>query len=111
MTGDDDAKRAENEATFRDANEQIRKAEQQLQPPLDRVPYICECDDVRCREQIRLTSEEYEGIRRNPAFFAIVPGHSSQGDVVEEHSHFHLVRKTGIAAEVTRARDTRTAGT
>jgi hypothetical protein len=44
-TGNEE-KRAENEASFRDANERIRAAERELNPPLERVPYLCECDDV-----------------------------------------------------------------
>jgi hypothetical protein len=56
MTTDEIKKRAENEATFRRANERIRAAERALRPPLQRVPYLCECDDVGCREPITLTA-------------------------------------------------------
>ena len=46
VTSREEEKRARNEATFRAANERIREAEQELDPPLERVPYLCECDDV-----------------------------------------------------------------
>jgi hypothetical protein len=106
----DDAERAANEATFREANERIRDAQRELDPPLDRPPYICECDDTKCRETIPLTAAEYERIRADGATFAIVPGHSSQGDVVEEHEHYLLMRKTDAGAEVARALDPRKEG-
>jgi hypothetical protein len=51
------------------------------------VPYICECDDVRCREPVQLTATEYEHIREDGATFAIAPGHPSDGKIVEEREH------------------------
>jgi hypothetical protein len=103
----DEKKRAENEATFREANEQIRAVERALNPPLERVPYVCECDDVRCRETIPLTAHEYEGIRRDGATFAIRPGHPSDGSAVEEHESYVVVRKHGRGGDVARALDPR----
>jgi hypothetical protein len=102
-----EVKRAENEAAFRDANEQIRAAERKLNPPLERVPYLCECDDVRCHEPIRLTADEYERAREDGDTFFIVPGHSSDGDVTEEHEHYLIVRKEERGGEVVRALDPR----
>jgi hypothetical protein len=103
----DEQKRAENEATFRDANERIRAAERELVPPMDRVPYLCECDDVACREPIRLTAPEYERLRADGATFAIVPGHPSEGDVVEQCDQYLVVQKTDGGGEVARALDPR----
>ncbi|HEU5245012.1 MAG TPA: hypothetical protein VFU33_11475 [Gaiellaceae bacterium] len=107
MTSGDEEKRAENEATFRGANEQIRAAERTLDPPLDRVPYLCECDDGSCRESIRLTAAEYERVRDDGATFAIARGHRSDGDVVEEHEEYLVVRKVDRGGEVARALDPR----
>jgi hypothetical protein len=108
LTSREEAKRAENEATFRAANERIRAAEQKLDPPLERVPYLCECDDVHCHELMPLTAEEYEHIRENGATFGVLGGHSSNGDVVEEHEHYVVVLKpTGGGGEVARALDPR----
>ena len=109
VTSGDEEKRAENEAAFRDANERIRAAERELEPPLDRVPYLCECDDVRCRELIRLTAAEYERVRADGDTFAIAPGHSSQGDVIEEGEQYLVVRKPDGGGEVARALDPRSA--
>ena len=107
MISGEEKKRAENEATFRAANEQIRAVQRTLDPPLERVPYLCECDEVDCREPIRLTASEYERIREDGATFAIVPGHSSDGDVLEQHAHYVVVRKRDGGGEVARELDPR----
>lgn len=107
MTAGEETKRAEDEATFRDANEQIRAAERKLQPPIDRVPYLCECDDVRCHEPIRLTADEYERVRNDGTTFLIVPGHSTDGEIVERHDNYAVVRKDGEGGEVARSLDPR----
>ena len=107
MVSGDEKKRAENEAAFRAANERIRAAERELDPPLERVPYICECDDVHCREQIRLTAAEYERVREDGATFAIALGHPTDGDTVEEHEQYLVVRKPDGGGEVARALDPR----
>ena len=104
----EEQKRAENEATFRAANERIRAAERELEPPLEPVPYLCECDEVQCHEPMRLTAPEYEHIRENGAAFGVLRGRSSNGEVVEEHEHHVVVRKPdGSGGEVARALDPR----
>jgi len=107
VTTGNEEKRAENEAAFRAANEQIRTAERRIDPPLERVPYICECDDVACREPIRLTAEEYESVREDGATFVIAQGHPSDGDVSEQHEEYLVVRKHDRGGEVARALDPR----
>ena len=107
MASTDEKKRAENEAAFREANEAIRAAERELDPPLDRVPYICECDDVRCRATIRLTAEEYERIRDDGATFAIARGHHTLGNIIEEHEDYVVVRKPDGGGDVARSLDPR----
>jgi hypothetical protein len=107
VTSREEEKRAANEATFRDANERIRAAERELDPPLERVPYICECDDVQCRETMRLTAREYERIRADGATFGVLRGHSSDGDVVEEHEGYLVVRKAHGGGDLARALDPR----
>jgi len=106
----DETKRARNEATFCEANEQIRAAERALGPPLDRVPYLSECDDVECRELVPLTAEEYEHVREDAATFAIAPGHPNEGGVVEDHEGYVVVRKSDRSGEVARALDPRKEG-
>lgn len=109
VTTGNEEERAEYEATFRAANEQIRAAERELDPPLDHVPYICECDDVDCREPVRLTAAEYERVRSDGAVFAIARGHSSAGEVIEDHDDYLVVRKPDEGGDVARALDPRQA--
>ena len=102
-----DQKRAANEATFREANETIRAAERKLDPPLATVPYLCDCEDVHCRESIRLTAAEYERVRQDGATFAIARDHRTEGELVEEHDDYLVVRKTNSGGKVARALDPR----
>jgi hypothetical protein len=37
--------------------------------------FICECSLDGCADTISLSVNEYEGVRRHPARFAVVPGH------------------------------------
>jgi hypothetical protein len=74
MPTSEEAKRAENEAAFREVNERIEMAAIELDPPLERVPFLCECDDVSCREIIPLTLEEYERVRSDGAVLSSCPG-------------------------------------
>ena len=103
----DEEKRPVNEATFREANERIRAAERELDPPLERVPYLCECDDVQCHEPMPLTAPEYEHIREDGATFGVLRGHRSDGEVVEEHGHYLVMRKTDRGGELARVLDPR----
>ena len=105
-TGNEE-KRAENEAAFRDANERIRAAEVELGPPLERVPYLCECDDVDCHEPVLLTAREYERIREDGATFAVAHGHPGEGEIVEEHEEYFVVRTSDGGGAVARALDPR----
>ena len=107
MTSREEEKRAANEATFRDANERIRATEQELDPPLERVPYLCECDDVECRGLMRLTGPEYERVREDGATFAVLRGHANDGDVIEEHDNYLVVRKPDAGGRLARALDPR----
>lgn len=77
---------------------------------IERIPYVCECDDVACHDPILLTAEEYERIRADGATFAFVPGHDSDAEVVEEHERYLIVRKPDVGGEVARALDPRREG-
>jgi hypothetical protein len=101
-------RRAQNEAIFRDANEQIEAARRRLNVAA-RTPYFCECDRVECRESVLLTPEEYEDVRSNPATFVIVPGHPHDGATVDERDGYTVVEKTGLGKKVALETDPRSA--
>jgi hypothetical protein len=103
----EEAKRAENEAVFRDVNERIETAALELDPPLERVPFLCECDDVACREIIPLTPAEYEHVRVDGAVFVVASGHTGDSEILEERGTYAVIRKTEGEATVARALDPR----
>jgi hypothetical protein len=94
------ARLAANEATFRAGNELI---EQAVGGATAEVPFLCECGDESCFEQVTLTAREYEGVRSHPAHFFVVPGHEdlTAGEVVvEQSSRYAVVEKRGGEREI-----------
>jgi len=101
---------AENEATFRDANEQIqaRAHELEFQAP---VPFLCECGDPDCQDIVKLSLDAYADVRSRSTQFLIAPGHEDAaepgGRVVSEHENHLVIEKAGVAGEVAERRDPR----
>lgn len=80
---------AQNEVLFRSVNEEIQKLGQVDSGPGGRLTaFVCECSDGTCAEQVHLTIGEYEEVRSNGRWFAVAPGHVTNG--IE-----HVVRSTG----------------
>jgi hypothetical protein len=99
---------AENEATFRAANEGLEEKAAELGFGEERTPYLCECEDERCTDVIRLTRAEYETVRANPKTFAMVPGHQEPDDaVLREEPGFTVIEKAGEEGELVAKRDPR----
>jgi hypothetical protein len=100
---------AENQATFREANERIEAAADDM-GLLEPVPFICECAARECTEIVRLTLTEYEDVRSNPRRFFNALGHerlsveAGAGVVVETTPRYVLVDKVGVAGEVAQER-------
>jgi hypothetical protein len=100
---------AENQSTFRAANERIEAGAERARF-FGAVPFICECPRLRCTEIVRMAFEAYEDIRANPVRFFTVPGHQDIAQaagaalVVEERDGYVLLDKVGVAGEVARAR-------
>jgi hypothetical protein len=96
---------AENQATFRSANERIEAAAEDM-GLYEPVPFICECSDERCTEIVRLTLTDYEDVRANPRRFFNAPGHerlsvgAGAAVVVERRPSYVLVDKIGVAGEI-----------
>jgi hypothetical protein len=100
--------RAKNESTFREANEKLEDRVVELSLTEERTPYLCECDDPRCTEIIRLTIPEYESVRGNPRQFVVTLEHDSLPDrVVEEHEGFTVIQKTGEEGRLVEKEDPR----
>jgi hypothetical protein len=99
-----------NEAVFREINERIEDLAGQFEPPGRQLEFVCECADVSCTSQIRMTSAEYEDIRRDPTYFAIAPGHETADveEIIAKRDGYYVVRKfAGEAVELAEETDPR----
>jgi hypothetical protein len=102
---------AENQSRFREANEQIEATADRMHL-LGPVPFVCECPEPSCTEIVRMTLDDYEGVRQHERRFFVVPGHqeksvsSGAGEVVgyDESGDFVLVDKIGVAGEIAEER-------
>jgi hypothetical protein len=105
---------AENEALFRDLNEEVGVVAHSFSSGGEErtFDFLCECGDATCAVPVSLTLAEYEELRGSPIRFFVVPGHQS-GDVevvVASHPAYLVIEKTGEAAELARRRDPRKQG-
>jgi hypothetical protein len=106
---------AENQSTFREANERIEAAAAAMTASeLPTVPFICECPDPRCTAIARLTLDDYEVVRGHGEWFFAVPGHevcSADGvevaRVVKRYETHTVLEKVGAAGDVARRLDPR----
>ena len=100
---------AENQATFRDANERIELTADQMNLA-GPVPFICECSDSTCVEIVRLDLDEYEDVRQHPRRFFTVPGHAEAAvqagaaTVAKRLPGYTLVDKINVAGEIAEER-------
>ena len=97
---------AENQATFRAANEQIEAAARAVAPDLPRVPFICECPETTCTRITRLGHDEYETVRSDPTHFLVIPGHEvcevdgeKVARIVAREDGYTIMEKIGAAGE------------
>ena len=90
---------ARNESLLREVNERIEElsadAEAQGIAPEGLIEFHCECGREDCTERVRLTVEEYQGVRADNDRFAVVPGHETpeMEVVVEVAERFVVVDK------------------
>ena len=90
-----------NELQFREANERIEGRRAELELEGERIPYLCECEDARCRELVLLTSKEYRAARVDHRHFLLACGHPFRsGRIAERNEGYMVVLKTGEAAAV-----------
>lgn len=100
----------ENEALFREVNEQVAGLNEHFQQVADPLSAICECALVDCNARLDIRAQAYEAVREDPARFIVKPGHVVPDieSVVEEQDGYWVIRKhEGAPADVARATDTR----
>jgi hypothetical protein len=64
---------AENQRTFRQANDRFQELASVDQDR--RVPFLCECGDIACLGRLEATLSEFEVVHEDPARYFILPGH------------------------------------
>jgi len=108
VEGSKQRRAAANEATIRDVNEGIERGQWPGEEDTP-VGFRCECARLGCNRLVELTVREYEGVRANPRWFVILPGHqlSDVETVVEARSGYLIVEKQNQAAEVAEQHDPR----
>jgi hypothetical protein len=87
---------AKNEALFRHLNERVKDVDDASGVPPDELwDFLCECGDANCLERVSVTRSEYERVRSNSVYFAVVPGHENPEveRVVHEANRFAIVEK------------------
>lgn len=102
---------ARNETLFRRVNEEIEKlglVESRADERL--IGFVCECSDAMCAEIVQLTVPEYEEVRSESRWFAVLPGHVTEAieHVVQAHARYVIVEKdTPSATKIAEATDPR----
>jgi hypothetical protein len=95
---DDRATRmAQNEAVFREVNEQIAAVDERLgrDQPDQPTEIVCECGRSDCMDRFVVTRAEYESVRADPTRFFVVPGHAdaSVERVIGSEGTYEIVEK------------------
>jgi len=93
---------AQNEAFFRNVNDNIRNVASQFASRDDPYEFVCECADSSCTMRMTLTLSEYEAVRASPVRFVLAPGHvvPEIETVVEQEQDHVVVEKHGAAGQV-----------
>jgi hypothetical protein len=88
---------ARNNVIFRDANEKIREKSSELDDPVERIPFLCECPREDCSTIVRLTPAEYEAVRSERTHFFTTLGHEEAelplGEVVFRREQYVVIQK------------------
>jgi hypothetical protein len=96
-----------NETIFRAVNERVNEMQEERVP--DVTDFLCECGNAQCVETISLTAGEYEGVRVDARWFAVLPGHVVEDveRVVEKRDRFFVVQKNEEERAIAKITDPR----
>jgi hypothetical protein len=100
--GEQDVRRAKNEAAFRTLNEQIQHLSDEASGTTTELDLVCECASATCMKVVGVLRAEYETVRRVPAWLIVASGHEETDTemVVMRGDSFNVVEKHGEAAAV-----------
>ena len=100
-----DERLARNQAIFRAANEALRRS---AGDRAGLLTCICECGAESCRDEIRVSYDQYEAVRSADSRFMVVPGHESEGEtVVQELDGLTIVEKVGRQRDIVQGGEAR----
>lgn len=104
-------RKAENEGTFRNANERLNDGARNVLEgdATGRVPFLCECPRMECMEIVLLTLSEYEQVRSGGERGIAALGHDDPTieRVIDRTDRFLITEKFGVAGEVHQEGDPR----
>ena len=97
-----------NESAFRVANERMNEWPERRKQE-EPATYHCECSELMCRERIELRPGEYEHLRSNSRWFALVPGHEVPDveTVIERGDGYVIVEKSPEVTPIVEISDPR----
>ena len=86
----------ENEALYRQVNEQVESISEGTVATRGAFDVICECGTLDCTTQIAISADEYEQARSESERFIVVPGHQIDEieAVIADHGSFYVIEKT-----------------
>jgi hypothetical protein len=70
----------ENEAIFRNVNEQVRELTETLAMGTGTMKIVCECGARSCTDQFEITTDAYAQVRAEPTLVRRQTGSRSSGD-------------------------------
>jgi hypothetical protein len=94
---------ARNQALFREVNARLLDLNETFDRIAETAVFVCECAQMTCIEQIEMTLDEYERVRRNQHRFFVAASEDHVVPaieiVVERHPGYFVVEKVGAGAE------------
>ena len=100
-----------NEALFRDVNERVRNALDEMNEgmPPEVLEIFCECGLGDCMEKIRVSLQDYERTRAHSEQFLVAIGHviPHVESLVRDAGAYEVVEKHAHEAQIARATDPR----
>jgi hypothetical protein len=100
----------ENEAIFREINEQASTLTTGLSIASDNLKVVCECGAPRCLDEILIPLAEYARVRDDRTLFIIRPGHDlpeSETVTAKAKEHWIVRKDPGLPETIARATDPR----
>jgi hypothetical protein len=85
----------ENEALYRQVNEQVRGINEGISATSGTFDILCECGTLECMEHIPVTPQVYEQTRSESDRFIMLRGHhvGEIEEVIADHGSFYVIEK------------------